>query len=234
MKYKEWIRFPNTKMRRCSNMKKALLSENAHTDLILWLKDMGLEIQKIPCINGSPIGTHPDLYFCQMSCSDNGDVFSGTASKVGQKYPGDCIYNAASTGRFFIHNTNITDPELLDAAKAHQLDIIHVRQGYTKCSCVVVDENSIITSDAGIARACRNKMDCLLISPGHVILEGYDYGFLGGASGRLEDTIIFNGDLQAHPDREKIRSFITERGLKIKYFDSYPLTDIGSILISTE
>lgn len=213
-------------------MNKAIISETAHMDLVSWLKGAGLEIQEIPCLNGSPIGTHPDLYYCSMSFPGSGEkLFSGDVSKVGSCYPGDCIYNAASTGRFFIHNTKITDPALLKAARDLQMEIIHVKQGYSKCSCVVVDENSIITSDAGIERACRNKLDCLLVSPEHVLLEGYDYGFLGGASGRLDDTMIFNGDLQAHPDREKIRSFITERGLKIKYFDSYPLTDIGSIVI---
>ena len=61
-------------------------------------------------------------------------------------------------------------------------------------------------------------------------LPGYDTGFLGGTSGRVGDEIVFNGDLSAHPDFEAIKDFIRSRGLQIKYFESYPLRDIGSII----
>lgn len=208
-------------------MNKIIISENANPELISWLTDSGFSIQKVPCFNNSPIGTHADLYYCQIK---TGLVFSGDTTKVGSEYPSDCIYNAACTGRFFIHNTKITDPSILNMAKEYKMDIIHVKQGYAKCSCVIVDENSIITSDAGIAKACQDKLDCLLIEPGHVLLEGFQYGFLGGASGRIDDTIIFNGDISAHPDWPHIKEFITTRKLHIKCFNAYPLTDIGSII----
>jgi hypothetical protein len=69
-----------------------------------------------------------------------------------------------------------------------------VKQGYTKCSLVVVDEKSVITSDMGLAAALqRFEIDVLLISQGHVALPGLQYGFLGGASGRAGDEILFNG-----------------------------------------
>ncbi|MFR2966829.1 MAG: DUF6873 family GME fold protein [Anaerovoracaceae bacterium] len=63
---------------------------------------------------------------------------------------------------------------------------------------------------------------------------GYKYGFLGGASGRIGDEIVFNGDLAAHSDYEEIKSFIQERGLRLVYFRQYPLTDIGSIIEESE
>ena len=45
-------------------------------------------------------------------------------------------------------------------------------QGYAKCSCVVVDEDSIITSDRGIWREAVNAgMDVLLIEKSQVILR---------------------------------------------------------------
>jgi len=81
------------------------------------------------------------------------------------------------------------------------------------------------------ANALKNTdVEVLTVREGHVLLPGFDTGFIGGASGRVGDEIIFNGDLSAHPDFEKIRDFIQCRGLKVRYFPGLPLTDIGSII----
>lgn len=133
---------------------------------------------------------------------------------------------------------------------------IHTKQGYTKCNIVVVDETHIITEDEGIRKSVelamyrernaigrgkgeerlkarddfdRRKIKVLKIAPGYVHLPGFPNGFIGGASGRVGDTIVFNGDISKHPDYDKINDFIKDAGLGIKYFD-YPLTDIGSII----
>ena len=159
--------------------------------------------------------------------SDN-PVFFGEPSKIGSKYPANIIYNAACTGKFFLHNLKYTDPELLKSAS--EMELINVPQGYTKCNTLIVDEDSIITSDEGIAKSCSHKMNVLLVSPGHIKLQGFSYGFIGGASGRIDNTIYFNGDLSSHPDHKKITDFIKARDLDIKYFSEYPLEDIGSII----
>ena len=65
-------------------------------------------------------------------------------------------------------------------------------------------------------------------------LRGADTGFIGGASGRVDDEIVFNGDLSAHPNLKKITAFIEARGLGCKWFDSYVLEDIGSIITVTD
>ena len=64
----------------------------------------------------------------------------------------------------------------------------------------------------------------------HVVLPGFSYGFIGGASGRTGSEIVFNGDITMHPDCGKMLGFIRERGLTVKWFSGYPLTDIGTIL----
>jgi len=74
-------------------------------------------------------------------------------------------------------------------------------------------------------------MKVLLVDQGHVLLEGHDYGFLGGCSACFTDTIVFHGDLSKHPDFLRIASFIEEANMKLVYFEDFPLTDIGSILI---
>lgn len=163
---------------------------------------------------------------------------------IGYDYPEDAVYNAAATDRFFLHNISCTSPSLLDRARSAGLEIIPVRQGYTKCSCVTVGDRAVITADGGILRTLsayneeilketgrrEDTIDVLPVEQGHVKLPGFDYGFLGGASGCVEDVIYFNGDLSLHPDFEKIRIFIEERGYRIRYFPGEELTDIGSVI----
>ena len=55
-------------------------------------------------------------------------------------------------------------------------------------------------------------------------------GFIGGASGKVGNLILFNGDLRKHSNYKEIKDFIERRGVSIKYFEGYPLTDIGSII----
>ena len=111
------------------------------------------------------------------------------------------------------------------------LEIIKCRQGYVKCNVVILDDTHIITEDIGIAKSLEEtEIDCLLIESGYVKLKGFSYGFIGGASGKLGETIIFNGDLSSHPDFEKIKTFIESLGLRLWYTKSYPLEDIGSII----
>ena len=117
-------------------------------------------------------------------------------SRLAAAYPNDIAYNAVITKDYLIHNFNHTNSLLLQHVKNSGKKLISVKQGYTKCSTVVINDNSIITSDQGIHQASKDEMNPLLIQPGHVLLEGHDYGFLGGASGSFDDSIIFHGDLR--------------------------------------
>lgn len=210
-------------------MNKVYISEIADNRIKNYLECAGYEVIFVsPMANIDPaISCHPDIYMCHLGKT----LFEGDVSKLTRDYPGHAIYNACSTGKYFIHNLNITDSVLLNAADDTGLTKIHIRQGYAKCSIIVVDEDSIITADRGIFKATTaSGLDVLLIEPGQVVLEGYPYGFIGGASGKVGNTIIFNGDLSAHSDYLKIKDFIERRGVNIKYFEDYPLTDIGSII----
>lgn len=204
------------------------LSKTASPVLIQCIRTLGHSIKLLPvtCRTYDPVSSHPDLYMCSLGPGRR--VFFGCPEKLGYAYPQNIIYNAACTGRFFIHNLKFTDPLLLEAASS--MEQIHVSQGYTKCNMVVIDETSVITSDEGIFRACRDRLDVLLIRPGHVKLRRFPYGFLGGASGRVGETILFNGDLSAHPDYQPIKSFVRARGLDLIFFKEYELEDIGSII----
>ena len=144
-------------------------------------------------------------------------------------YPDDSAYNVACVGKHLIHNLKYTDSVILSEIKKEK---IHVAQGYAKCSLCIVDENAVITEDAGIARTLeRHNIDVLKISAGDVVLYGLDYGFLGGASGKLSKNILaFAGDITTHRDYNKIRDFCLKRNVEPISLCDGKLTDIGSII----
>lgn len=153
-------------------------------------------------------------------------------------YPTDCILCGCVAGNCFIHNTAITDTAALrllassDTDININIDVINVSQGYAKCAVCVVDEHSIITSDAGIEKAAAaHGMETLLISQGFVELAGFEYGFLGGASFKLSRGVLaFTGRLEAHPDKARIIAFLRERHIEAVYLTDRPLFDIGSAI----
>lgn len=204
------------------------------------LQQQGYQLHFMHPVNtvAAPIACHPDIRLCKLGIRDEAAVFHGSSDLLYPDYPGDARYNACCTGRYFIHNLKYTAPELLHAChlmisgSEEAMTAVHVSQGYARCSIVPVTESSIITYDQGITKACRRAgLEVLLIRPGHVLLPGYREGFIGGSCGHIGNQILFNGDLSAHPDFDAIRTFIKEKGLSCVWFDSYPLTDIGSIIL---
>lgn len=204
------------------------ISKDANKILIDYLMTFTKDIVYISKNGTYPaIDNHPDIRMCQI---DN-EVFMGDLNKIGYKYPDDIIYNGVCIGDYFIHNTKYTDKLLLAEIEKNSYKIINVKQGYTKCNVVPVGNTSLITSDIGIAKACSPYLDVLTISNGNILLPGVNYGFIGGCSGMINDTIIFNGNLAKHPDYTKILKFIESKGYKAKWFIEYELTDIGSIIV---
>ena len=215
-------------------MNKLYISKDANIRLKEYLAQQGYTLEFIASegVVDKGIANHPDIFLCKMGVEKNSPIFFAGDHDLGRDYPQDVAFNAACTGRYFIHNLAATNEKLLLAAKEMGMTLIDVQQGYTKCSVVVVDETSIITYDEGIIKACSRypELDVLRIAPGFVRLDGYDTGFLGGASGRVGKEVIFHGDLFAHPDFGAIVDFIEKRGLTCKWFSQFKLTDIGSIL----
>ena len=210
-------------------MSNVYVSCEADQALKKYLKESGHKVCEVrPTVKMDPaISTHPDIYMCALRDS----VYHGERFLLNPYYPAHAIFNGCSTGKYFIHNLKYTAPDLLKAVRREGQIEVHVAQGYAKCSCVVVDEDSIITADRGIWReAVKAGMNVLLIEKSQVILRGYPYGFLGGASGKVGSTMIFNGDITRHSDYARIRDFIESRGLDIVCFKEYRLTDIGSII----
>lgn len=148
-------------------------------------------------------------------------------------YPGDAQLNIAALANAFIYAPKVSYSPIVDYLTNNcGFSAIASRQGYAKCSVLVVDEHSIITQDRGIVRTARAaSLDVLEISPGYVSLDGFEYGFLGGAGFKLsDDTLAFTGMLDAHPDKARILGFLSARGIRVVYLTSQPVFDTGSAI----
>lgn len=231
----------------------AVVGDNLPQDCAEALATLGVRVVRLPAFDqlDMPVKTHPDMllrcigtdlitsaaYFALA-----GATLSDLAEESGlhlvlselaprSPYPQDIVYNALVIGGYLFGNLPYLAPELLYAAKKAGLCPVRVRQGYTACSTAKVTENALITADKGMATAAwQNGIDALLISPGHIRLFGYPYGFIGGASGLLETRLCFLGDITAHPDFPAIASFCHAYGIMPYSLSSAPLHDYGGIL----
>ena len=106
---------------------------------------------------------------------------------------------------------------------------VNVRQGYAACSTLSCD-GFMITADPSIEKAARSVgIDVLKISEGHIRLDGYGTGFIGGASGVCGNKIYFLGNIMLHPDGEKIREYANAHGYGIVCLSDGELCDLGGI-----
>lgn len=150
-------------------------------------------------------------------------------STLQTKYPYNIGLNALSIGNFFVHSVKFTDTNLLALAKNKEL--INVKQGYTKCSTCVVNSNAIITSDVSIAKdLTMKKLDVLFIPPGDIILTGLNYGFIGGATGLIEDKVLaFYGHLDHYMYGKEVLEFLKKHRVEPVFLRNGKLIDRGSI-----
>lgn len=229
------------------------VSANVPYEIFENLQMANIHVLSIPCAKNitSPIASHADLIihhlgnnefvceptlynFLKKDFANVGidAVFHKGKNKLKNDYPNDCFYNVARIGDFVFENTKITDKVILDFDDKNYTKKIHINQGYAKCNICVVRENALITSDESVFKAAtENGFDVLKIESGHIELNGYDYGFIGGASGLLSrDILAFCGEISHHPDGEKIKSFLRNYNMYPVSLKKGDLIDIGSVL----
>lgn len=108
--------------------------------------------------------------------------------------------------------------------------IVNVKQGYARCSTCIINEHAIITADRSIARNVIDT-DVLLIKEGYIKLQGYDYGFIGGASINMDGKILFLGDIKRHPDCNNMIKFCEKHNVEVISLSNEMLYDYGSMVI---
>lgn len=148
-------------------------------------------------------------------------------------YPNDAQMNVCILGDKVIYNPKTVPDAIVKSLTTGDRAVqISSRQGYSRCSVCVVNDNAIITADEGICRSAEaHGVDVLKIRPGYIDLPGFDYGFIGGASFKLSDTkLAFTGGLDSHPDAEQMIGFASLHNVDIVYITDKPAFDIGGAI----
>ncbi|MGL5066689.1 MAG: DUF6873 family GME fold protein [Sarcina sp.] len=204
-----------------------------------------IQIPNSPYLYDS-INAHPDI---QVNITSNSSIIlaknssldtaslsalniSVTHSKneLEKKYPKNIFLNAINLPNYFIHNLKYTDEKLLSLVQDKEL--INIKQGYSKCSCCIVSDNALITSDIGIYNSLKPyDIDLLLIPTGDITLPGLSYGFIGGSCGLIsKNKLAFLGNLKNHTYEKEVKDFLFKHNVEPIFLSDSKLIDRGSIL----
>ena len=202
---------------------------------------MGYALTVLPPFSllASPVATHPDmLLFPLGECillhetyyRENKGFFDAlpfsfvtTSEPIGKDYPQDILLNALPW-----HDTVYGHSAISQTIKGAFPRHIPVKQGYTRCSAAMVGKG-VITQDKTLFCALQaNGVRSLLIRPGHIRLDGYDYGFIGGASVALSQNLTaFFGKIESHPDYIAMQAFAKEQNAELLSLSDEMLCDCG-------
>ena len=150
---------------------------------------------------------------------------------LGTEYPFTALLNGISTETHLIANPHILYEPIINEAVKEGIHIIPVKQGYVRCTTIPLPGNRFITDDQGIYKTLTDHgLESLLVSRGSVLLEPFEYGFIGGAAGLVDNILCFNGDISKHPDYMTIKKFCSIGNIEMYYIEERPLKDIGGIL----
>lgn len=212
---------------------------------------MGIHIVETPyCRDLYPqIAGHPDILLHPVTKKDfivAPNIFTymkkillplGYNAICGEKvlsrnYPDNIAYNVARISKYALHHTKFTDPVLRNLLEENGITLIHVKQGYSKCSVCVVTDQAIITADRGIAKAVEKLgIEVLLITPGYIALPDMEYGFIGGSTGFVDKKkLAFYGNVYNHPDCKRIIDFLSAFDVEPICLGNGVLKDFGSII----
>lgn len=243
---KEYLQNPNLPLKKVGGV---LVDYRIRPEAEQNLMRLGIQVYKtLPCcdiqipVNGHPDMTlhhlgerlfvsAPNLYPYYKNLLSDASIIPGN-TKPGKHYPNDIAYNIARIGKYAFHKLQSTDFLISEYFRNNGVTLINIPQGYAKCSICMITENAIMTSDTIIAKqAKQHGFDVLLIHPGFIRLKGYNYGFLGGASGLIDrHTLAVNGQLAMHPDYNQILAFCQKYDVQIYPLHNEIPEDIGSII----
>lgn len=147
------------------------------------------------------------------------------------KYPNNILLNAIYIDGYLICKEYSVAHQLIEYAKNNHIKILNTNQGYSRCNALILKNRAVITSDPSIckATACAG-INTLKIASGSIYLDDNNYGFIGGASGVIGDTVLFFGDIRTHPDYKRITEFIKNEGMEYICLCDGVLKDIGGLV----
>ena len=194
----------------------------------------------------TPVASHADMLFCILDktvfcyeeyvsntkieeiLKNSGYCVVYIDKKCEKQYPNDVYLNVLVMGKNIFCNKNYVAKEILDYATENGYEVTNVKQGYSACSTLVIDDNNAITSDLGIAKAINScGKRALLVSNEGIDLPGYNCGFFGGASIVLGKSVYFWGDITLISSYKATYDFISSCGYNIIQFSTKRVCDFG-------
>lgn len=153
-----------------------------------------------------------------------------SSSSLGPKYPLDSLLNVARISNYYIHN-DIIDERLKVELDQLLIDHIYVKQGYSKCSTLNINYDTIITQDMGIHKKILSLgLSSHLISPGSIRLDGYGTGFIGGCGGMIsKDQLLLSGNPNKYKYVDELKNILSVYNISVIY-PELEFRDIGSII----
>ena len=233
----------------------ALLGENSNKFIAQGLIQHGFEVIILPADTrlAPPVSSHADMLLFRLDnrvfCNEeyyrqNTDVFSRIEEYgyviehsdfyVSSEYPNDVALNQAVIGKNIFGRADSCAESILKYADTHGYTYISIKQGYAKCSTLILNDDAVISADLGIISIAQNlNINTLQIenSVGSISLCGYDYGFIGGASAVYEDKVFFFGNHLLHSQGKKIDTFCKKRGYTPIPLAQETLCDVGGAII---
>ena len=195
----------------------------------------------------SGIRNHADIAVCQLTdnsfllskeqvelCKElrkNGYNTTFIDEDLGYDYPSDVYLNCVIIGKHIIYNPQTVSSKIRDFVKKSDLIEVPVKQGYTKCSITPLTIDSFITDDISIgSRAVDFGFDVLVINKGEIKLKDFNYGFIGGATGKIaEDKLVITGNAEKLSDYDRIKKFLFKKDIELIQLSDGDVEDIGSI-----
>lgn len=240
------MKYPNLPQKQVS---KIIIGSDYNAEIYKNLEKLGIEpIFTTKSTNvRQGIQNHADLVYCPLSADfclvskeqmelkekliSLGYNVDTIDEDLGYNYPNDVFLNCVVIGKHIFHNPDTVSDKIRKFIKISELNEITVKQGYTKCSIAVVSDEAFITDDISIgSRGDEFGFDVLVIDKGDIKLKNFNYGFIGGATGKIaEDKILFTGKLEKLSDCDRIKKFLYKHNVEPIELTNGEVEDIGSI-----
>ena len=210
----------------------SIVMSGEYPEFVSAMHDRGYKViptKRVDCFH-KPEQFHADMQLLKIR--DRIFTLDTCLRKPSRDYPQNVLLNCLYLGNRLYGKLSAIDETVLEYCNEQGIELVNVSQGYTRCSTLVVNENAVITADPSIEKAMKaHGVEGLRISQSQIGLEGFDYGFIGGCSGRILDRIFFFGNIKNHPDYYEIKAFIDSYNSELEILcEGIPLTDIGGIV----
>lgn len=146
-------------------------------------------------------------------------------------YPYDVCYNIKAFDKFIMGKLTNIDSCLLSTYKDLCYEVIDVAQGYAGCSILTDGRTFAISSDKKILKELETRgFATLEIGRDDVYLEGFNQGFIGGASGFLEGIVYFTGRFNKEVE-VIVEGFLQDLAIDFVYLTEGKIEDLGGMFL---